>query len=335
MVVKILFAFYPLFVNWNHGVALLSQLCKDRGIETELYILKSPSKFYKYLQDNKYDYICFSSTIRPDFVKMEQYLIAAGLTKHKILLGGTHFSLFKEFKYRYPVCLGDGETLPDFLLNGDDKLFKEKIVCKDIDNLPLPDYELFKGIKFNRSVPGYSNIIPYVSSRGCTEACTFCQIRFQAPGVRIRFKMEEELSYLKDHYNPDLFWILDATPPYFNTRWRESWGEFRHDFACYIRGNIKSFELEWMIDRGMKACLIGFESGNERYRNEVLKKNLSDAEIWRTVDTLKKHNVAFVPFFMNNTPGETPEIAKETLDMANKMNVPGILWEYKELITCQ
>lgn len=334
-VMKILFAFYPLFVDWNHGIALLSQLCKDRGIETELYVLRSPSKFYEHLQANKYDYVCFSSIIRPDFVELEQYLLVAEITGQKILLGGTHFSLFKQFKHHHPVCLGDGETLPDFLLNGDDRLFKEKMVCKDINSLPLPDYELFNGYKFNREVPGYNNIIPYVSSRGCTEKCTFCQIRHQAPGVRIRFKMGKELRYLKDHYKPDLFWILDATPPYFNSRWRKSWGDFRHDFACYIRANIKTEELEWMIDRGMKVALIGFESGNEEYRNAVLKKNLTDEEIWRTVNILKNHNVMFVPFFMNKTPGETPEIATETINMANKMNAPGIMWEYKELTTCQ
>jgi radical SAM superfamily enzyme YgiQ (UPF0313 family) len=335
MALKILFAFYPLFVDWNHGIALLSQLCKNRGIETELYILRSPSRFYEYLQDTNYDYVCFSSTIRPDLIELEQYIIVAECAGHKILLGGTHFSLFKEFKHKHPVCLGDGETLPDFLLNGDDSLFKKKLVCKDINSLPLPDYELFDGIKFNRKVEGYSKIVPYVSSRGCSEHCSFCQIRYQPPGVRIRFKMGEELSYLKERYNPDLFWILDATPPYFSSNWRISWGEFRHDFVCYIRGNIKPHELEFMIDRGMKVCLVGFESGNERYRNEVLKKNLTDEEIWRTVDILKKHNVVFVPFFMNKTPGETPEIATETISMANKMNAPGLLWEYKELISCQ
>ena len=54
--------------------------------------------------------------------------------------------------------------------------------------------------------------------------------------------------------------------------------------------------LDWLIDRGLIGCAFGVESGDERYRNDVLRKGLTDEALWRTVAALNAAGVWFMPY---------------------------------------
>jgi radical SAM superfamily enzyme YgiQ (UPF0313 family) len=327
---KILFAFYPLFIKWNHGIGLLSAICKKAGIDVSLHVLSTLVEFEKCLENYDGQFVGFSAVCSEDYRQSLDYMRLAKIAKKTVLFGGTWagWNIEVDSSADY-VCRGGAETLVEFLLNGNDDLFKRNIP-DDFDNLPFPDYEIFKTLEFDRGIPCLKNkkVLPYVSSKGCPYKCSFCQIQHQPKGVKIRRKMAEELSILKNQYGAEAFWLGDSTLPYYDEKWRESWENFKHPFACYIRADIKPDQLEWLIERGMIGCGFGVESGDEKFRNDVLKKQLTDEELFRTVKILKKHNIEYLPFFMTGLSGETFLMRAKTAKMAREIGEYSIIWHY-------
>ncbi len=331
---KIIFAFYPLFVRYNHGVALLSALCKARGIDVSLCVLEGLQAFVEQVRREKPQVIGFSCVTGHDYHACLPYIRAAKMMGCLVLLGGVWAGLGKPVDPAVDfVCRGDGEGLPDFLLSGDTRIFDAPQVCRDIHSLPLPDYELFRDIPFERGLSYLvgKKVLPYYSSRGCNGSCTFCQIRHQPKGVRVRARVKEDLEHLAEVYRPDVFFIGDASLPYGNAAWRESWGDFRHPFVAYIRADIRPEHLTWLIDRGMIGCAFGVEAGDEQYRNAVLRKNLTDDALFRTVGILRDRSVDYVAFFMTGTPGETEAHQQKTLSMANALGGSYLCFHYEDL----
>ncbi len=335
MAVKVLFCFYPLFVKYNHGIALLSALCKERGIQTDLYMLDKPEKFGAFLASKEFDYVCFSVVTIADYEKSIPFFRVAKLSGHVTLLGGVWASLNRPVSmFIDKVCRGEGETLADFILSGDDSLFEKRLMCPDLNALPIPDYRLFDGIPFDRGLPelkGQKSIL-YVSSRGCPYRCRFCQTKFQ-PRHRVRTRVSEDLCEILPQLNPDVIFLGDAQVPYRSDAWKKSWKGLYYPFVAYIRGDISSMDLQWLIDRGMIGCAFGIESGDEEYRNKVLKKDLTDESLWQTVHILQRNAVWYIPFFMYGMPHEPLTVRKKTDDMMKIIGGYPILWKYEELGT--
>lgn len=331
---RILFTFYPLYVRYNHGLALLSALCEEKGIDTDLYILDDVQRFTDYVTSRKATHIAFSCVTEHDYKLCLPFMKAAKGLGCILYLGGVYIrrGLPSDAPVDY-ICRGEGETLPDFLLYGDDRLFTEKMLCRDINALPLPNYELFKNIPFERGTPFLEGkkVLPYYSSRGCSYKCSFCEVQGQPRALRFRCQVQDDLRILSEVYSPDIFFMGDELLPYYNERWRDSWGDFRHPFTAYIRADISEESLLWLHDRGMVGCAFGIESGDERYRNEVLNKNLTDKDIYRTVGLLKKLDIKYAAFYMTNTPQETFAIRAKTCRMAQEIGGYPYIWEYENL----
>lgn len=332
---RILLAFYPLFIKYNHGIALLSRLCKDKGIDVELYLLDTLDAFGTHLHSSFYDYVCISCVSRMDYEKALPFAAMAQAAGRNVLLGGTWAPMILEGIENFPrVCRGDGESLPDFILNSDcDVLFRTSEFHRDLNSLPLPDYDLFAGYPFNRGygILDHKSQLPYFSSRGCPHHCTFCLTRHQVPIVRVRTKVEEDLTELTERYKPDLIFMGDALIPYYSAEWRKSWGDFRHPFFAYIHAGIEPEILEWLIERGLTACLFGVESGDEAFRNEVLHKDLTDDQLFRTVEMLTKYNVSYAPFYIVGLPGESFKMKAKTFKLKDRIGGFPVVNQYDHL----
>lgn len=334
MDIGILFAFYPLFVRYNHGIALLSSLCKAKGIQTELYVLNDIESFSTYLDNCAFEHVGFSCVTDQDYQRTIPFISAAARAGKTILLGGVYArrnrNIVDEVDY---ICRGEGESLPDFLLNGDESIFRVPFYCKDLNELPLPDYELFKDIPFDRGMPFLEGkkVLPYYSSRGCPYHCSFCLVKNQPRGVRVRRLVKQDLSIITKKYSPDLIFIGDELLPYYDVEWRDSWNDFYYPFMSYIRADIHPDILIWLISRGLECCSFGIESGDENHRNDILKKSLTDSEIFRTVEILKKYDIPFAPFYMTNTPGETFSIRLKTDKMRDDVGGYPLTFVYENL----
>ena len=325
----------PLPVNWNNGIAVLSAICKQRGIDTELYRLNYFNDFVEHIRGQKYDLISFSCVIKKDFDLCARFIEAALIMGFTVSIGGTYLrrNVPTIFDNRALICRGEGELLPEYLLNGDTTIFDSQYIHKDIGTLPLPDYDLFSGIPYDREIPDFDGgfTIPYYSVRGCPWKCSFCEVNHQTGIVRIRRNAEKDLRHIVETYSPDMLFLGDETTPYYDQDWRESWGNFKFPFFAYIRACITEEQLLWMIDRGMKGCAFGIESGNEEYRNKELGKNLTDDQIYKTVEILKRHNIHFVHFYMAGTKNETNAIMMQTHKMSKSLGGSPIIFNYANL----
>jgi anaerobic magnesium-protoporphyrin IX monomethyl ester cyclase len=335
MDIKILFAFYPLFVSYNHGIALLSSLCGAFGIKSDIYLLDNVEKFGKYLDNNSVNCICFSCVTKYDYNLSLAFMDVAKQKGIVIMLGGVYPRLITSLGAPVDlVCRGEGEMLPLFFTKGYKDIFESIQYYDDLNNLPLPDYEIFKNIPYDRVLPfgNWKKPLPYSSSRGCPFRCSFCQVSCQSPGVRIRAKVNSDLNRIVGAYKPDVIHFLDELIPYYNEHWQESWGEFKHPFVSYIRADITESQLVWLKDHGLSGCFFGIESGNERYRNEILKKNLSDKQIEKTVSMLKEMNIPFMASYMRGMPGESWEMQAETVSLSRRLGGNPVFYSYENII---
>jgi anaerobic magnesium-protoporphyrin IX monomethyl ester cyclase len=326
-----LFAYYPLYVKWNHGVALLTAILKEHGIKADYTALDS--EFESKIKD--YKTIGFSFVTDKDYQESIPYMKIAKAAGKEILAGGVYA---RRGAYIDPslvdhICRGEGEILWDYLINKDERIFNEPYYQKDLDKLPMPDLSNVTGYEFHRGwdyLKGLK-IIPYQTSRGCPYKCTFCEVQFQPSGLRIKHTIYKNLIHLMETYNPDLIYLFDEQPPYYSKEWRDQWQDLNIPFVCYIRADIEPKELDFMVKHGMKAAAFGVESGSQEYRNKVLKKNLTNAQIFRTVDLLKKNDIFYMPFFMAGLPGESYSDRRATQLMMYQLGGMPIVWEYQDL----
>lgn len=331
----ILFAFYPLYVKWSHGIALLSALCKMNGIETSLYLLDTNEKFKEYLENHPCDYVGFSCVCSADFQLALPFMEIAKELDKTIILGGVYprHGSFIDAPVDY-ICRGDGETLPAFINDNNTNLFDKPQVNMKLNDLPLPDYELFRDIPYNRELPFapyIKNIISYHSSRGCPYRCSFCEVAYQHPEIRFRTMVSDDLNYLTSKYKPDVVLFGDELLPYYYEPWRDSWGDFKYPFVSYIRADISESLLIWLYDKGLSGCFFGIESADEAYRNNILGKNLKDVDIYRTVNLLNEMKIPFIASFMQNTPGETWRMKAKTEKMSREICQFPIIYQYDNL----
>jgi radical SAM superfamily enzyme YgiQ (UPF0313 family) len=328
---SILFSYHPTHVIYNHGCSLLTAICKNAGIDAD-YEPLWPGWFEKM---TRYDIIGFSFVCGDDYLLSVPYMKAAKAIGKEILAGGVYArrGAYIDLSLVDHICRGEAEIIDDYIWTGDTSVFEKPYYQESIDGLSMPDLSHVCGFEFHRGLPFLkgARIIPYQTSRGCPYLCNFCEVQFQPKGVRMKHTIAQDLTKLNDKYGPDLFFLMDELPPYYSEEWRDQWKDIYFPFHAYIRADIKPEHLEFLIDHGMKIAGFGVESGDERYRNEVLKKNLTDFELFRTVKMLEKRNVLYIPFYMGDMPGETEKEKQATMDMIPKVGGYALLWQYRDL----
>lgn len=91
-------------------------------------------------------------------------------------------------------------------------------------------------------------------------------------------------------------------------------------YMCNARADEVDEEVgEWLRRSRCERVGIGFECGNEEYRNNILKKNVTNEEIVRCVDILKRNKVQVLGQWIIGLPGETVHNAIESLQFSIKI----------------
>lgn len=300
------------------------------------------------------DLICFTAVYSEyNFVVTVAKYIRKHYPGIYLLIGGCHVSLnadkipLDDFD---ALCVGEGEYPTLELVSALEKestpsgisnlriknnsgieMNPTRPFLQDIDSLPFPDREMWR--EWIEEEPGAREAV--LLGRGCPFECTYCcnytlkelasgcYVRFRSPEniveeikeIVTRFPQKKDVYLETESFGINKDWSLKlcnelerlngtlSEPLRFGANLRITSGADLEDlFAACKRGNFKYFN-------------IGLESGSERVRSEILKRNYSNQDVIGAVSLARKHGLKVTFFNMMGIPGETLLDFKETINV--------------------
>lgn len=206
---------------------------------------------------------------------------------------------------------------------------------ENLDTLPYPardllpmDYYFKKGTVLYGL--GQRKAATILTSRSCPYRCTFCSVNL-IQGLKLRMRSAanvygeieelvkkygvEEILVLDDNFTFDKKRAIDLCRMILRKKLK-----FRWNTPNGVRADRLDAELVSTMKRaGCVNICIGVESGNDRIRNEVIRKGLEREKIEKALKVCAKVGMPVTGFFILGTPGETEETFKDTLTMVRSM----------------
>ena len=368
---KVVFISNMLFEN--QGIESLSASVKAAGHLVEIMILSESDQktIVSEIANIKPDFAAFSiiSTNYQWALEINSELKKRVNTLS--IFGGPHPTYFPEFIENEGVdiiCRGDGEealkelcgrldskgdiaTIGNLWVKRDGKIFKNNLrPLADVNTLPFLDRDLyFLKYSFLKNLSNKRFLV----QRGCPYSCAFCfnhtyKQMYKGLGEFIRFRSPENvISEIEDviskyplktvSFNADSFTLH----PEFDKLLEMYKERIGLPFFCNARFNeLNEDKVAKLKSAGCIHMALGVESGSDRIRNGLLKRNMPEATIRANAALLKKYKIKFSCYIMFGVPTETTEEAFETVQLCADikadyvmptMYLPLIgtdLWEY-------
>lgn len=335
-----------LFVE-QFGIMTLSAVAKDKGHDVALAI-GSDSHILRKANEFKPDVVGFSvlTGYQKRYLHLGQAIKRNITPKPLILFGGPHATFFPKVVMEDGVdiaCRGEGEgVLLDILdavdsskdfdeikntavkQSGAFKSFPMRPLV-DLDEIPFPDREIYMDypIIYN------SKFVTFIASRGCPFDCSFCFNKdmvnlVKGLGQWVRFRsidnlLEEidivthkkKIRYIDFHDDTLILkrkWLFEFLDAYAR--------RFSIPFTCNVRADLIDFEIANALKTaGCVRVSFGVECGDEKLRNLLLKKSLTDDQIRKAASILHKVKLPFFTYNMIGLPGERLQDALKTLEL--------------------
>jgi len=201
-----------------------------------------------------------------------------------------------------------------------------------LDLLPFPDRTMWE--EYIDYKPNFlKNNISVLIGRGCPFSCPYCcnhAFRKITDGNYVRFrsprKIIEEIQLVHEEYPLEKNIYLEVESFNLNNEWAiEVCNEIEKyngslDTPLSFGSNIRiipNANFEPLFEACRKANIshfnIGLESGSERVRKDILKRNYSNDDVIKITDLAKKYKLNYNFHVMIGIPGETIEDFKETI----------------------
>ena len=242
------------------------------------------------------------------------------------------------------ICLGEGEdafaefvgrldrgedisTVLNFHVKTCGTIIRNELrpLVEDLDRLSFPDRELFYG-----AYPAArgAKMKTFLASRGCPYRCTYCFnhlynklyrgkgriVRSRSPGNVI-----EEVARVKERYPFELVVFHDSSL-LFDAQWlKEFCARFRKEIGLPFNCNataehITEDRVASLKEGGCFSIVWAAEAGNDRIRNEVLKRSMTKETMLNAGCLLHAHGIHFEIQNIVGIPGESLDECLETLD---------------------
>jgi radical SAM superfamily enzyme YgiQ (UPF0313 family) len=337
------------------GIANLSGILKANGHQADLLLVSHTPDLIEAIR--KYDpgLIAFSALTG---VHHSLEKLAVLIKQHlniPIIVGGPHPTYSPEMIFGAGIdiiCRGEGELamleLADTMERGTDVTKIRNLSVKTrngtvhrndirpavpLDELPMPDRELYYKYTFLRDMP----MKRFISSMGCPYPCTFCH----EPVIRDLYRKETkseyvrrksvpravaEIKYIADryplnhvHFSDDLFFIRN------NYAWLEEFAdlyprEVGIPWNCNIRyDSVNQHAADLLEKAKCYGAAVGLESGNEEIREIVIRKRSKNDHIVEGARLLREKRIKVLTTNMIGLPGETLANALETVELNMKL----------------
>ncbi|MEZ5978269.1 MAG: radical SAM protein [Planctomycetota bacterium] len=211
----------------------------------------------------------------------------------------------------------------------------------DLETLPIPDYDLFDTQRITAQKHGWFGLM---TSRGCPYRCTYClnhkiidryRAELERPVPKLNFFRYrppqlaiDEIRHVLDKYegigtfilDDDLFTLNEEHAIAFCDAYRES----GIGVPFVVNSHVKQLQprvAAALAGAGCRILKLGIESGSPRVRKEVLKRNMSDADICGTVRVAEEHGLHTSGFVMVGLPYESREERLETVDLLARSRI--------------
>lgn len=286
-------------------------------------------------------------------------LIREAKTNLPVIFGGQHPTVSPEEAIKSDVvdyiCVGEGEEaileLIEKLKNKEDetkinniwvkkdgKIFRNPVrpLMKNLDELPFPDWNLFD----TRHVDTKGT---FETSRGCPYSCTYCvndymQSLYGGVGGYHREKgikrtIDEMEQFLTDFPQVNDIWLIDETFTLKTDRVRDFCQQYKKrikdkfnvPFGCMTRPEVLSEEkVQYLKEAGCRKIAMGIETGNEKYRKDMLDRQMPQQSIINAFRIAKKAGIHTYSFNMVGFPNETREDIFSTIDLNREGRVDEI-----------
>lgn len=360
---RILFVYKNVTLTEPMGILHLAGALKRAGHECRL-VLSDRTDPVTTCKEFDPDIVAFSMTtgFHPHYLEVNRRL-RRGFDKPGLLtiFGGPHCTFFPEIVEDPDVdivCRGEGEEaiveLADTLAVGDDitkirnlwvkreridnEIQKNELrpLVDDLDELAWPDRDILYEIDpYMREV----SMKHFFSSRGCPYLCTYCfnhkfNQLYRGLGNVIRYRSVDDIiaeisevrecyplgmvRFLSDNFPMDKKWVAEFAEKYPT--------EIGLPFNCHVRANQIDDERAANLGKaGNVSVLMGVETADEYLRNEVLKRKQSDEMITGAARRLKENDIALYTQNIIALPGETFEMAMNTVRLNIKCK-PAFAW---------
>ena len=316
----------------------------------------------KRLQQEKYDIVgigCFFS-MRFKYALQIAKLVKKINPNTPVVTGGIHATTLSEEVMKNPeidyIVIGEGEETIIELVNAikadslenisridglayrkDNRTHinpKTKFI-QDLDSLPLPardllDMEYYITSKAFRWDLGDERQASIITSRGCPNHCTFCNMyEINGRGYRARSakKVVDEIEQLIKDYKIKDFSFEDDNLTFDRQRIIDICKEIIVR-GIKIRWNtpngvsVKALDkevLESMKKSGCVSINLAIESGDPYILNKVIKKGLSLEKVSEIANACKKIGLIVNAYFVLGMPGETKKSVKKSIKFANSI----------------
>ena len=319
-----------------HGVYALSSVLKRAGAETRYLAHRNQARLVRQVAALAPDLVCYSTMSGEmlDYVAFDRKL--KGAWKGVSLIGGPGPTYSAELLRGTTIqayCVGEGEhAVREFVRSGF-RPSKNIVSCGvadtgpyhplvELDAMPFPDRDIvYRGDSLRRDMTSKQ----FSSGRGCPYRCTYCYNhafgeKFRDSGPLVRKKsvayLFDEIDEVRRRYplrlvsfNEDTF-ILDRA--WFFSFAAAYPGRIGLPYTCNVRANLVDEELvKALKESGCVGVNWSIESGDDHVRNDVLKRAMSEEQILRTGDLLRKYRL---PHRIGNVIGIPGESFKQMLE---------------------
>ena len=293
------------------------------------------------------------------FVEAAAWHIRTQWPDKQLVLGGVHSSLNPDEVIQGPfnvVCVGEGELplaefiaqlevkqlphgIPNLWIKRSDGTVEKnapRSFLTNLNQLPFPDRTIWH--EWILPTPRtYHSLLP---SRGCPYNCSYCSnhaLQKIAPGKYVRLRSPsnvlEEIRQLKRSYPETGDIYLQSETIAINYAWLKELTtqikEFNDSldrkitFTCNFRV-ARQFLTEDLFgaleSANVRTIEIGLESGSERIRCNVLRRNYSNDDFLKAVTLARCHGMSVNIYNMIGLPEETPADHEMTVQVNNLVN---------------